>query len=302
MLPSVMEVLERDYQLHRLYQAEDVEKFLAPVAKRIRGVAAYGHSGIDNRVVDLLPNLEIIACFGVGVDAVDLEHAQSRGIIVSNTPDVLNDDVANLAVALLLATSRGIVAGDRYVREGRWLKGGMKLMHSVRGKRVGILGLGRIGKDIATKLAVFGCEIMYHGRHEQPDQPYSYYADLVAMARDCDYMIVVCPGGDATRGIVNRAVIEALGPEGTLINVARGSVVDEPELVSALADGRLGGAGLDVFADEPRVPEALFALDNVVLQPHVGSATGETRWAMGDLMVRNLAAHMAGKPVLTRVV
>ncbi len=251
--------------------------------------------------MDALPNLEIIACYGVGVDAIDLAHAAARGVTVTNTPDVLNDDVANLAIGLLLASSRCIVGGDRYVRAERWPAGEMALSHGLRGKTVGILGLGRIGKDIAQKLSVFGCEIVYHGRREQAQQPHRYYADLRAMAGDCDHLIVICPATEETRELVNREVLDALGPSGTLINVARGSVVDEPALVAALSDGRLGAAALDVFANEPHVPAPLLTMDNVVLLPHLGSATVETRQAMGDLVIENLALHFAGKPVVTPV-
>ncbi len=299
LMPHVMTALEADYRIHKLYEAEDRAAYLAKIGPGVRGIATA--TGANAELMDALPQLEIISSFGVGVDSVDLVHAAARNIIVANTPDVLNDDVANLAVLLLLACSRRLVAYDSYVRKGAWLETSPPLARSVRGRKVGILGLGRIGKDIATKLAVFGCEVVYHGRRAQPEVDYPFFADLEEMARQSDYVIVICPGGAATHNIVNRGVLDALGPEGTLINVARGSVVDEPELVAALVEGRLGGAGLDVFADEPRVPEALFALDQVVLQPHQGSATTETRRAMGDLQVDNLAAYFSGKGVLTPV-
>jgi len=300
-MPHVMDAMDQAYSVHRLYEMSDRDAWLAENGAKIRAIGTDGHLGASADLMDCLPNLEIIGCYGVGVDAINLDHARKKGVVVTNTPDVLNDDVANLAVALLLDVSRQIVAADRYVRSGQWLKKNMPLAKSIRDRKVGILGLGRIGKSIAEKLQVFGCRISYHGRREQSDVSYRFFPDLVEMARDSDYVVVICPGGEATRNIVNREVIEALGPEGTLINVARGSVVDEPELVSALVDGRLGAAGLDVFAAEPKVPEELFALDNVVLQPHRGSATAETRRAMGDLVVRNLAAHFAGKTVLTPV-
>ena len=302
LMPSVMNELEHNYRVYRLYEADDKPRFLDEVGNNIRAIATDGHAGASAQIMDALPNLEIISCLGVGVDAIDLPHAASRNVVVTNTPDVLNDDVANLAVGLLIAASRGIVTGDRYVRDREWLKGNMPLMRSIRAKPVGILGLGRIGKDIARKLDVFGCNILYHGRKEQPEQPYRYYADLVEMAKDSDYLIVICPANDETRNIVDRQVMNALGPEGILINIARGSVVDEPELVAALGEGRLGGAALDVFVDEPRVPEALLTMDNVILQPHIGSATVETRQAMGDLVTKNLALHFSGQPVVTPVV
>jgi lactate dehydrogenase-like 2-hydroxyacid dehydrogenase len=300
MMPHVMEALDGDFTVHRLWEAGDRAALLKQVGGTVRAMATGGHLGADAALMDALPKLEIIGCYGVGVDAIDLKHAARRKIIVTNTPDVLNDDVANMAIALLLATSREIVNGDRYVREGKWLKSAMHLTRAIRGRRLGILGLGRIGKDIARKAAVFDMEIAYHGRSKQ-DVPYLFYPDLVEMARDCDFLVAICPGGAATDKIVNRAVLDALGPEGVFINVARGSVVDEPALVAALQEGRLGGAGLDVFAAEPKVPDALLKMEQVVLQPHAASATRETRRAMGDLVVDNLRAHFAGKPVLTPV-
>jgi hydroxypyruvate reductase 2 len=253
---------------------------------------------VSASLIDACPKLEIISSFGVGVDSIDVAHAKKRGVIVCNTPDVLNDDVANLAVALLIATTRKIVAYDRYVREGRWvMEGSPPLTRSIRGQRIGIVGLGRIGRVIAEKLQVFHCDVAYYARHKRDDAPYPYYADLAALARDSLALIVIVPGGAATEKLVDRKVIDALGAKGILINVSRGSVVDEPALVAALQDGRLGGAGLDVFVDEPNVPEALFTMENVVLQPHQGSATVETRRAMGDLVLANLEAHFSGKPL-----
>lgn len=300
MMPHVMEALDSDFTVHRLWEVSDRKALLQEVGSQVRAIATSGNLGASAELMDALPKLEIISCYGVGVDSIDLAHAAKRKIIVTNTPDVLNDDVANMAIALLLATSREIVNGDRYVREGKWLKGAMHLTRAIRGRTLGILGLGRIGKDIARKAEVFGMEIAYHGRSKQ-DVPYRYYAGLVDMARDSDYLVAICPGGPETDKIVNRAVLDALGPEGVFINVARGSVVDEPALVAALQEGRLGGAGLDVFAEEPKVPEALLKMDQVVLQPHAASATHETRRAMGDLVVDNLRAHFTGKPVLTPV-
>ncbi len=300
MMPHIMEALDAAYNVHRLYEAGDREAFLGEVGGSVRGIATPGQA--DRAIMDACPNAEIISSFGVGYDGVDAEYAKSRGIIVCNTPGVLNDEVANTAVALLLATTRRIVAYDRYLRDGRWVnEGNPPLTRGLSGKTVGILGLGRIGTAIAQKLAAFHCTIVYHARNQRQDQPYRYFADLVEMAGACDAIIVITPGGAGTHNIVNRAVLDALGPDGTLINVARGSVVDEEALVSALAEGRLGAAGLDVFANEPHVPEALMTMDHVVLLPHQGSATVETRRAMGDLVVDNLAAHFAGKPPLTPV-
>ena len=300
MMPHIQEALEARHTLHRLYEADDRQAFLASVADKIEGVATMGKA--DAALIDALPNLKIIASFGVGYDGVNAAHAASRNVIATNTPDVLNDDVANMAVTLVLTCSRRFSEWERFARAGRWeQEGDPPLARAINGRKVGILGLGRIGKDIARKLDVFGCVIGYHGRSQQADQPYEFYDDLTAMARDCDFLIAICPGGEATKGIVNQQVLEALGPDGTFINVARGSVHDEDALIEALASGKLGHAGLDVFAAEPKIPERLRALDNVTLQPHQGSATVETRRAMGDLVANNLLSFFDGKGAITPV-
>jgi hydroxypyruvate reductase 2 len=294
--PHVMAVLEGDYTLHKIYEAADPGAFLQAHGAQIRGIATSNFYGVRAQLIDACPNLEIIASIGVGTDSHDVEYARRRRIRVTNTPDVLNDDVANLAIALLLATTRKLVAYDRYVREGRWAReGDPPLTRGIAGRQIGIVGLGRIGRVIADKLKVFHCRIAYHARNERQDAPYRFYSDLAAMARESLALIVIVPGGDATEKLIDAKVIDALGPEGILINVARGSVVDEPALVAALQEGRLGAAGLDVFADEPHVPEPLTHMENVVVQPHQGSATVETRRAMGELMLANLAAHFQGK-------
>ena len=293
--------LEANYDLHRLDCAEDRSALLAEIGPSVRGIVTNGKA--DTETMAACPNLEIVSSFGVGYDGVDVGYAGENGIVVCNTPDVLNDEVANTAIILLLAVFRKIVAYDRYVRAGRWLaEGDPPLTRSVAGKQIGIVGLGRIGKTIAEKLQVFGCKIAYHGRTEQADVAYPYHADPVSLAASSDAIIVITPGGAGTQHMINRDVIDALGPDGVLINVARGSVVDEQALVEALTDGRLGAAGLDVFENEPSVPEALFQMDNVTLQPHQGSATVETRQAMADRMLDNLANFFAGKPPLSRVV
>lgn len=291
--PRVMSALEEAFRVHKGNNIEDWNGFLDEHGNEIVAVSTNGHDGLKPEIMERLPNLKIISCFGVGYDAIDAKAAAKRGIIVTHTPNVLNKDVANTAIALLLAVTRRIVRDDAYVRAGRWTGfGAAPLTESIEGKRVGIVGLGRIGETIAEKLSkAFDCDIAYHTRSKRDDSPYSYYADLAAMAKDVKYLIVITPGGASTRKLINRDVIDALGPEGTLINVARGSVVDETELVKALEEGRLGAAGLDVFEDEPRVPETLFGMENVVLLPHVGSATVETRQAMGDLTVENLVRY-----------
>ncbi len=300
---NIMDALSEAYELVRYWTLQDREKELASVADRVRGIATTGHYGASRALMDLLPNLEIVASFGVGYDAVDVVAAREKGVRVTNTPDVLTDEVGNLAVLLVLAVSREMLAADRYVRSGDWkAKGDMALTRSIRGKKAGVIGLGRIGKDIADKLAVFGMELQWHGPRDKPGADYPYRADLTAMAADVDYLIVACPGGAATRHIVNDAVLNALGPDGTLINISRGSCVDEAALVEALQAGRIGWAGLDVFEDEPAVPQPLIESSRTVLLPHVGSATVETRTAMGNLVVENLALHFAGEPLATPVV
>lgn len=300
LMPHVMAALEADYTLHKLHEAADPAMFLKKIGPRIRGIAAVTTYGVPASLIDALPNLEILASIGVGTDSHAVAHARRRGIIVTNTPDVLNDDVANFAILLLLAATRKLIAYDRYIRAGRWVRDGdPPFSHGIAGKQIGIVGMGRIGRVIAEKLQVFHPKLAYYARSRRPEVPYSYYADLVELARDSTALIVIVPGGRDTEKLIDRRVMDALGPEGTLINVARGSVVDEAALVEALQDGRLGAAALDVFVDEPNVPEALFTMENVVLQPHQGSATVETRRAMGDLMLENLAAHFAGKPLPT---
>jgi hydroxypyruvate reductase len=297
---SAVAQLENAYEMHRLWQAKHRAPFFAAIRDRVRAIVT-GAYPVTAELMDQLPKTEIIATQSVGLDHIDLKAATARGIRVTNTPDVLTDDVADIAMALLLAVARRIVAGDRHVRDGLWLKGGLPLASKVGGAMLGILGLGRIGLAIARRAEAFGMTILYHGPRAKAALPYRYYADLAAMARDADYLMVSCPGGAETRHLVTGEVLAALGPEGVVINIARGSVIDEAAMVRLLVEGKLGGAGLDVFADEPRVPEALFALENVVLQPHVGSATHATRGAMGQLVVDNLKAHFAGKPLLTEV-
>jgi lactate dehydrogenase-like 2-hydroxyacid dehydrogenase len=292
--PEVQKDLAARYRLH------DVAS-LGETAARIRAVVTNGHAGPGADLIDRLPNLEIICSASVGYDAIAVEHARARGIPVTNTPDVLNDDVADLGIALMIMAARRLAAADRFVRAGKWRHGEFPLAASASGKRLGIVGLGRIGKAIAARAEAMHMTIAYTGRRRQADVPYHYESDLVALARDSDFLMVIAPLTDATRGLINRPVLEALGPEGILVNIARGAVVDEAAMVTALQDGKLGGAGLDVFAEEPRVPEALFAMDNVVLVPHVGSATVETRRAMSRLTLDNLDAHFAGKPLLTPV-
>jgi len=293
--PEVQKELAARYRLHG---KGDFDK----VAGIVRGCVTNGHSGPPPEMIDRMPKLEIIASASVGYDGIPVEYARSKGIPVTNTPDVLNDDVADLAIALMIMTARRLVVTDRYVRAGRWPKGGeYPLAHRASGKRVGILGMGRIGKEIGKRAEAMNNTVAYHSRRPVADVAYKHYPDLVELAKNSDFLIIIIPATPQTNKIVNKAVIEALGPEGILVNVARGAVVDEDALVAALVSGKLGGAGLDVFANEPQVPEVLFGLDNVVLQSHIGSATYETRRAMSQLVLDNLDAHFAGKPLLTEI-
>lgn len=301
-MPLIEEGLTKHFTLHKLAEVPDEAAFFREVGPRIRGVAAGGAGKADRALIERLPALEVIANFGVGYDGIDVKAAAERGIIVTNTPDVLTGEVADLALGLLLATVRQIPQVDRYLRAGKWLEKPYPLTATLRERKVGILGLGRIGKAIAERCAAFGLDIAYHGRSRQEDVPYSYYDNLVAMARDVDVLMVVAPGGAATHHIVNAEVLEALGPDGILINVGRGTVVDEKALVAALRDRKILSAGLDVFEDEPRVPAELIAMDHVVLLPHVGSASVYTRNAMGQLVVDNLVSWFDGKGPKTPVV
>ena len=297
-----MDRLEGEFTVHKLWQASDRDAMLADVEPRVRGMQAGGASIVPGSLIDSLPKLEIISVFGVGYDGIDVATAKARGITVTNTPDVLNDCVADLAMGLTLAAARRLSEGDRYVRAGKWLKAPMPLATRVSGKRLGIVGFGRIGQTIAKRASGFDMQIAYHSRRPVAGSPFRHYPSLVELAKNSDFLVVITPGGKETFHLINEEVMRALGPKGILVNVARGSVVDEKALVKVLQEGALGGAGLDVFEEEPKVPEALFAMDNVVLAPHVGSATHETRTAMGNLCVDNLVLHFGGKPVLTRVV
>jgi lactate dehydrogenase-like 2-hydroxyacid dehydrogenase len=301
MAPLVIENLNREFTLRRAWEAPDQDALLAEIGPRIRGIASGSHSPIRAPLFDKLPNLEIVANFGVGYDTVDAAEAGRRGIVVTNTPDVLTDEVADLAIGLLIATLRQLPQVDRYLREGRWLEKPYPLTPTLRGRKVGIVGLGRIGRAIAKRLEGFGVEIAYHGRNEQAGMPFRYYPTLVGMAEAVDVLMSVAPGGAETRNMINAEVLRALGPEGVLINVGRGSTVDEPALVEALRSKTILSAGLDVFADEPKVPAELIAMDHVVLLPHVGSASVETRRAMGQLVVDNLISWFSGKGPLTPV-
>ncbi|KAK4754307.1 hypothetical protein SAY87_002411 [Trapa incisa] len=294
--------LDKRFKLFRFWQFPQRAQFLKENCGSIRAVVGNATVGADAELIDALPKLEIVSSFSVGLDKVDLAKCKEKGVRVTNTPDVLTDDVADLAIGLCLAVLRRICECDRYVRSGKWKKGDYKLTSKFSGKTVGIIGLGRIGTAIAKRAEAFNCPVCYYSRREKPNCQYKYYPSVTELASNCNILVVACPLTEETRHIINREVIDALGPKGVLINIGRGPHVDEPELVSALLEGRLGGAGLDVFEKEPEVPEELFGLENVVLLPHVGSGTVETRQEMADLVIGNLEAYFLSKPLLTPVV
>ena len=299
--PFYMGLLEEHYQvLDRLHQGDpDAFKQAAP---QIRAIAASGESKVSAELIASLPALQIISVMGVGYDGVDVAAAKARGVMVTHTPDVLNDDVADLAIGLMLSAARQLPAADRYVRSGDWeAMGPMPLARKMSGARLGLVGMGRIGQAIAHRALAFGMSVAYTARSQRPQLPYAFHADAVSLARESDFLVLITPGGAGTLKMVNAEVLAALGAKGILVNVARGSVVDEAALIDALERGVIAGAGLDVFEAEPKVPERLRAMPHVVLVPHIGSATGQTRQAMADLAFANLGAHFTGKPLLTPV-
>jgi lactate dehydrogenase-like 2-hydroxyacid dehydrogenase len=285
----------------RGWEAPDLDAELARVGRSVRGLASTYQVRVDARLLDRLPGLEIVAHFGVGYDTVDVAAAAARGIVVTNTPDVLTEEVADTALGLLLCTVRELPQAERYLRAGRWTDAPYRLTDTLQGKTIGIFGLGRIGKAIARRCEAFGLDIAYHGRTHQPEVPYRYCATLLELAHAADVLVVTAPATAVTRNAVDADVLAALGPRGVLVNVARGSLVDEPALVRALSSGTIRAAGLDVFAREPHVPEQLLDMDNVVLLPHVGSASVATRNAMATLVAENLVSWFAGKGPLTPV-
>ena len=296
----LMEPLRAAYVCHAYFDAEDKAAMLAAVGGEIRGIVMSGGGVSPVAMLEQLPKLEIIGVFGVGYDGVPVDWCKAHGIRVTNTPDVLTEDVADMASALVLMTSRKLIAANRFLHEGGWTLRAFPLAHALRGKLAGIVGLGRIGKAIARRLEAHGVRVAYHGRTRQ-EVAWEYFDSLMTMAKAVDFLVVACPGGAATKHLINAEVLAALGEKGTLINISRGSVVDEAALIAALQNGTIRGAGLDVFADEPHVPEALLLCENAVLTPHLGSATHETRAEMAQLVVANLAAHFGGKALLTPV-
>src|SRR5271157_3051295 len=297
-----MPPLERDYVVHKLWLAEGRAGFLSEVGPRIRAIATNGVLGANAELIDACPSLEIIVCFGVGFDAIDLDRARARGARVTNTPNVLTGDVADMAFALILASFRRIVEGEAFVRSGAWAKGALPLGKSLNGKALGLIGFGRIGRAVARRAPAFGMGVAYCDLAKDPEAPHAYYADPVSLAQASDILVAATAGGAATRNLVNAAVFEALGPEGLFVNVSRGTVVDEAALIAALAEKRIGAAALDVFWNEPDIDARLLGFANVIVQPHHASGTVEARKAMGKLVRDNLAAHFAGQPLPTPVI
>ena len=301
LMPALEARLRSEFEAHPLWNEPDPAAFLEARGGEFEILVTNATAGASASMMDALPALKAICSLGVGCDAIDLQAARERGVVVANTPDVLTDCVADIAMGLLIDVARGLSAADRHVRRGKWLEGPFPLTTRVTGKRLGILGLGRIGKAIARRLEACDLEVEYHGRKPQPDVKHRYHPTLLGLAQSCDVLMVVASGGAETHHLVGKDVLEALGPEGIVINVGRGTVIDEQALIAALRDRKILSAGLDVFEDEPRVPAELIAMDHVVLLPHVGSASVHTRNAMGQLVVDNLVSWFGGKGAVTPV-
>ncbi len=301
MPPRITERLGNRYEVLRLWESQNTDELLEARGSEVRAILTMGHGKVDAAMIDALTNLEMISVMGVGYDGVDVRHALAKGAATTNTPGVLSAEVANLAIGLVLSVTREIPKADAYVRDGRWLKADLPLNKTVVGRPIGVVALGGIGLAVADRLTALGANVTWTGPRPKPDAQYPYEPDIARLAEQSDGLVLCCPGGPATRHLVNKNVLDALGPEGWIVNVARGSVIDEQALVEALMAKRIWGAGLDVFEAEPKVPSALFDLDNVVLQPHQASATVATRNAMADLAVENLDLHFAGKPLKTPV-
>ena len=295
--PATLAELEREYRLHKLWEAKDASVLLKELSGRVRGAVTTGLAGISREQMDALTRLEIVASFGNPRGTVDLAVARARGVIITNTPDAITKPVADLAMGLAVAVMRRICESDRFVRSGQWLTRTMTMGRELGGKTCGIVGLGAIGRQVAKLAEAFGMAVRYHGPRRKEDAAWPFHADLAELARLSDCLVITCPLTQATRGLINKPILDALGTDGFLVNVARGPVVDEQALIAALRDGRIAGAGLDVYWDEPRVPAELLAMENVVLTPHMGSSTREVREERGRKLLANLRAHFAGKPV-----
>lgn len=300
LLPAGLEPLEPEFTVLRLWKEKDPEAAIQKHQSDIVAIITGPGRTVSRKLIEALPNLEIISVFAVGTDNVDLDAARERGVAVTNTPGVTTADTADTAIALMLCLARRIVEGDAYVRVGKWPNGPLPLGVSLAGKTVGIVGLGAIGRAVAQRAEAFGMQAVYHGPRDK-GLAYRFYPQLLEMAQDADFLVLCCPAGPETRHMVDGKVLKALGPEGFLVNVARGSIVDVDALLVALSNKFIAGAGLDVYDNEPVVPEAFFSMDNVVLLPHIGSATAETRGKMAHLVIENIRAHFNGEPLKTPV-
>ncbi|MES4613630.1 MAG: 2-hydroxyacid dehydrogenase [Ewingella sp.] len=291
-MDSLTEKLEQQFSVEKYFEQDDPHSFLANKGKGIVGLVTRGDFGAKNSVLELLPDLKVISVFGVGTDAIDLDYTADKNIHVEITEGVLTDDVADMALALLLATSRNICQADQFVREGKWQNGGFPLSSKVSGKRVGIFGMGQIGQAIARRALGFDMTVAYASNHKKPELPYTFYPDVKQLAAESDVLIIAVSGGPKSAGIIDKSVFNALPNSALVINISRGSVINQGDLIQALTDKQIAGAGLDVFAEEPQVPQELIAMTNVVLQPHLGSATHETRQAMSEKVLSNLHKHL----------
>jgi lactate dehydrogenase-like 2-hydroxyacid dehydrogenase len=299
--PALLDALGQDYTIHDFGRAEDKDAFVTEIASDVRAVLTNGRGGISADLIAALPHLEIICAFGVGYEMVDLDAVRGRGITLTNAPGTNDVGVAEMAFLLMLAVTRRLLEADAFVRAGKWESGGFERTHTIDGKKLGVIGLGRIGRKIAERAQAFGMEIAWHGPNEKTDAPWAYYSDHLTLCRWADYIVLACPGGDATRHMISTDELAALGTNGILVSVARGSVVDPDAIIAALQQKTIAGAGLDVFEGEPHLPKAIRALDNVILTPHVGAITHEAFDNGRDLLLENLRRHFAGEAVLTPV-
>ncbi|CNH59761.1 putative D-isomer specific 2-hydroxyacid dehydrogenase family protein [Yersinia massiliensis] len=295
------EKLEQNFTVYKLFDVADQTEFLAEQGKNIKGIVTRGDIGVTNEVLAFLPEVEIISIFGVGTDAVDLDYTRERKIIVTTTPGVLTDDVADTALGLIIATSRRLCQADKFLRAGQWPHSSLPLASKVTGKRLGVFGMGRIGQAIARRAAGFEMQIAYTDTAHIDSLPYQYVPDLVSLAKQSDILVVAISGGKDSAGLVDKTIFAAMPNDAILINIARGSMINQDELILALQQQEIGGAGLDVFADEPNVPQALIEMDNVVLLPHIASATKETRIQMSDIVFSNILAHFSGNKAPTAI-
>jgi lactate dehydrogenase-like 2-hydroxyacid dehydrogenase len=296
-----LEELEREFTVHKLWTARDPEARIKELSGQVRGLVTTGLVGFGRRHLEALPKLEIVACFGIGQETMDLAGAQARAVVVTNAPYPIAQTVADLALGLVITVMRRICEGDRYVRAGKWPQAPFGPGRDLGGKTCGIIGLGEIGRGVAKRAEAFGMTVCYHGPRQKQDVAYPFYSDLETMARQSDCLVVACPATPETHNLIDARILDALGPDGFLVNVARGSIIDERALIAALKHGRIAGMGTDVFWDEPKVPAELIGMDNVVIVPHIGSTTREVREERTAKVLANLRAHFSGRLVLTPV-